>query len=103
MEIIKKSFSTDASLAFMNLHNARIRFFLLLFFGNAHVHKRIKAFVQESILLLFISIGSPAMPAVPWRSQSFPLSFVSVMILYLQKPLGARNLFVFLQQTDRQF
>lgn len=51
----------------------------------------IKALVQESILLLFISIGSAAMPAVPWRSQSYSLSFVSVMILYLQKPLGARN------------
>ena len=33
-----------------------------------------------------------AVLAVPLRSQSFSLSFVSVIILYLEKPLGPRNL-----------
>lgn len=57
------------------------------------MHREIRALVRSSIFLLFISIGSAAVPGAPQTSQSFSLSFVSVMMLYLEQPLGPRKSF----------
>lgn len=64
---------------------------LLLFIGNPHVYWK-QSFGPASILLLFTCTGSAAVLPLPPEISKLSLSFVSVMILYLQKPLGAKNL-----------
>lgn len=90
-DIIKKSYSsTSISLTFIKVHHTRIRSFLLLSVGkeSPHIQRGIKPLVQQRILQQFISTGSEAMPAVPLRSQSFSLSFVSTLSVHCSKTKG---------------